>query len=60
MQNFILVCVYHGLVRGYSYSNMINYFKMNNYCEFYGKVFIVTTAIMSENKELQGYAVFYP
>ena len=32
----------------YSYSNMINYFKMNNYCKFCGKTFIVTRAIMSD------------
>ena len=45
---------------GYSYSNVTNYFKMNNYCKFYGKTFIVTRAIMNDNRELQGYAVFYP
>ena len=44
-------CIYRGLVRGYSYSNMTNYFKMNNYCKFYCKRFIVTTAIMNDNRE---------
>ena len=52
-------CVYHGLGGGYSYSNMTDYFKMNNYCKFYCKMFIVTTATMSDNRELPGYAVFY-
>ena len=52
-------CVYRGLGGRYSYSNMINYFKMNNYCKFYCKTFIVTTAIMSDNREGPGYAVFY-
>ena len=52
-------CVYHGLGGGYSYSNMTNYFKMHNYCKFYCKMFIVTTDIMSDNRELPGYAVFY-
>ena len=35
-------------------------YKTNNYHQFYGKTFIVTTAIISDNRELQGYAVFYP
>ena len=38
---------------------MTNYFKMNNYCKFYCKTFIVTTVIMSDNRESPGYAVFY-
>ena len=38
---------------------MTNYFKMNNYCKVYCETFIVTTAIMSDNRERQGYAVFY-
>ena len=44
--------------RGYYYFNMTNYFKMNNYFKFYGKTFIVMTAIMSDNSELPGYADF--
>ena len=32
---------------------------MNNYHKFYGKMF-VTAAIISDNGELQGYAVFTP
>ena len=32
---------------------MANYFKMNNYCY----TFIVMIAIVSDNRELQGYAV---
>ena len=50
--------VYCGFGGGYSYSNMTNYFKMNNHCKFYGITFIVMAAIMSDNRELQGYAVF--
>ena len=57
MVNF---CVHCGFGGGYSYSNTTNYFKMINYCIFYGKTFIVTIAIMSDNRELLGYAVFYP
>ena len=30
---------------------MKNYFKMNNYCNFYSKAVIVMTAIMSNNRE---------
>ena len=45
-------CVYCGYGGGYSYSNMTYYFKMNNYCKFYGKTFIVTRAITSDNREL--------
>ena len=45
---------------GYSYSNMTHYFKINNYDKFYCKTCIGTTAIMSDNRELQGYAGFYP
>ena len=52
-------CVYRGLGGGYCYFNMTNYFKMHNYCKFYCKMFIVTTAIMSDNRELPGYAAFY-
>ena len=44
-------CVYRGLGSGYSYTNMTNFFKMNNYCIFYCKTFIVTTAIMGDNSE---------
>ena len=33
--------------------------KMNNYSKFYCKTFIVKTAIMSDKREWQGYAVFY-
>ena len=33
---------------------------MNNYHKFYGTMFTVTTAIISDNRELQGYAVFTP
>ena len=29
---------------------MTNYFKMNNYCKFYGKPFIVMTAIVSDRE----------
>ena len=50
-QTMVKLCVYHSLGGGYSYSNMTNYFKMNNYCKFYCKTFIVTTAIMSDNRE---------
>ena len=39
---------------------MTNYFKMNNYCKYYGKMVIVTTAIMSDNSKLPGYADFTP
>ena len=46
--------VYYAFGEGYSYSNMINYFKMNNYCKIYGKTFIVMRAIMSDSRELQG------
>ena len=52
-------CVYRGLGGSYSYSNMTNYFKLNNYCKFYCKTFIVMAAIMSDNRERPGYAVFY-
>ena len=58
-ETMVKFCVYRGLGGGYSYSNMTNYFKMHNYCKFYCKMFIVTTAIMSDNRELPGYAVFY-
>ena len=60
-QTMVKLCVYHGLGGGYSYSNMTNYFKMNNYCIFYCKTLIVMTAIMGDNRELQGYcnAIFY-
>ena len=51
-------CVYYGLRGGYSYSNMTNYFKMNNNYTFYGKTGIVMTAIMSNNSNLPGYADF--
>ena len=51
--------VYHGLGGDYSYSNMTNYFKMNSYSKFYCKTVIVTTAIMSDKREKQDYAVFY-
>ena len=37
---------------GYPYSNMTNYFKVNNYHKFYSKTVIVTTAIMSNNSKL--------
>ena len=33
---------------------------MNYNCKFCGKLFIVTGAIMSDIKEKQGDAVFYP
>ena len=59
-QIMVKFCLYHGVGGGYSYSNMTNNFKMNNYCKFYCKTFIVTRDIMSDNRELQGYAVFYP
>ena len=52
-------CVYLGFGGGYCYSNMKNYFKMNNYYIYYCKTFIVTTAIMGDNRESQGYAIFY-
>ena len=58
-QTIVKFCVYRGLGGDYSYSNMTNYFKMNNYSKFYCKTFIVTTAIMSDKRELQGYAVFF-
>ena len=41
-----------------NHSTLTNYFKMN-YCKFCCKTFIVTTAIMSDNRESPGYAVFY-
>ena len=31
---------------------------MNNYCKVYGKMIIITTAIMSDNLKLLGYAYF--
>ena len=37
---------------------ILDYFKMNNYYEFYSKTVIVTTAIMSINSNLPGYADF--
>ena len=45
-------CVYPGFGGGYSYSNVNNYFKVNNYCKFCGKTFIVTIAIMSDIREM--------
>ena len=51
-------CVYHCFGGCYSYSNLTNYFKMNNYCKFYGKTVIFTTAVMHDNLELPGYADF--
>ena len=59
LQTMVKFCVYRGLGGDYSYSNMTNYFKMNNYSKFYCKTVIVTTAIMSDKREYQGYAVFY-
>ena len=50
-QTMVKFCICRGLEGGYSYSNMINYFKMNNYCKFYCKTLIVRTAIMSDNRE---------
>ena len=58
-QTTVKFWVYRGFGGCYSYSNMTNYFKMNNYCKFYCMTFIVTTAIMSDNRESQCYAVFY-
>ena len=49
-------CVYHGFGGDYSDSNMTNYFKMNNYCKYYGNTFIVMTTIVSDNREMLGYA----
>ena len=48
-----------------AYTSMLSNFtnltyKMNNSHKFYGNTFIVTTALISDNRELQGYAVFYP
>ena len=51
VKTMVKFCVYHGLGGGYSYFNMTNYFKMNNYCKFYCKTLIVRTAIMSDNRE---------
>ena len=45
-------------VGAYSYSNMTNYFKLNNYCKFYSKTVIVDTAIMSDNSNVPGYVDF--
>ena len=59
LQTMLKFCVYRGFGGGYFYSNMTNYFKMNNYAKFYCKTFIAMTAIMSDKKEQQGYAVFY-
>ena len=50
-QTMVKFCVYRGFGGGYSYSHMANHFKMNNHCKFYCKTFIVTTAIMSDNRE---------
>ena len=47
-QTAVKFCVYNGLGGDYSYSNMTNYFKMNNYCKFHGDTVIVMTAIMSD------------
>ena len=32
---------------------------ISGYCIFYCKTFIVTTVVMGDNMESQGYAVFY-
>ena len=50
-QTMVKFCVLSG---HYSYSNMTNYFKMNYYCKFYGKMVIGATATMSDNSELPG------
>ena len=39
-------CIYHGFEGGYSYSNMTNYFKMNNDCKFYCKTVVVREPII--------------
>ena len=44
--------------RGYSYSNVTKYFKLNNYNKFYSKMVIVMTGKMSDNSNLPGYADF--
>ena len=43
-QTKVKFCIYRGF--GYSYSSMTSYFKMNDYCKFYAKSFIVMTDIM--------------
>ena len=37
---------------------MTDYFKINNYCKFYGETVIFTTAIMSDISKLPGYNEF--
>ena len=56
-QTILKFCVYCGLGGGYSYSNMANYFKLNKYCKFYCKRFIV---IMGDNREFTGLCCILP
>ena len=49
---------YCPLDRVLTYKNLIYLLNLQFYCKLVFK--FVTTAIMSDNRELQGYSVFYP